>query len=324
MIQDPLISIIVPIYNSAAFLPKCLDSILNQTYQNIEILLIDDGSSDNSREICNRYAKKDTRITVVHKKHEGVSAARNSGLKIAVGDWIGFVDSDDFIEPDMYSYLLSLAQDNQAEIAQCGVFYENGEEITDHIASNSLFVGEPNHLPQKVWLYFENSNYCKLYQKSIVMDVLFDTDYCVGEDLLFNMMVLKKAKRIALGNQAKYHYLQHPDSLCHGQPTRKKLYSLQHILEYLEANFCENKTLQRHFHMMQILNALDICHKIVVFRLNDVDDIRKKEQGRLRRNILNYMCCNSFSAKEKLKMIIVGWGWPVYNFLLLKKHKGKL
>ena len=100
-LQDPLISIIVPVYNVERYLVKCLDSIVNQTYQNLQIILIEDGSSDNSGKICDDYSKKDQRISVIHKRNEGLSAARNEGLDIAEGEYIGFVDSDDYIEPDM-------------------------------------------------------------------------------------------------------------------------------------------------------------------------------------------------------------------------------
>ena len=97
-----LISIIIPVYNVAVYLPRCLDSILAQTYKNLEIILVDDGSKDNSGKVCDEYALKDSRIKVIHQKNQGVSVARNAGLRIAKGDYIGFVDSDDYIETNMY------------------------------------------------------------------------------------------------------------------------------------------------------------------------------------------------------------------------------
>ena len=105
MEQKPLISVIVPVYNVAAWLPRCVDSILAQTYENLEILLVDDGSTDGSGNICEEYAKKDTRIRVLHKENGGLSSARNAGLDAAAGAYIGFVDSDDWIAPEMYAEL---------------------------------------------------------------------------------------------------------------------------------------------------------------------------------------------------------------------------
>ncbi|HCI64916.1 MAG TPA: glycosyl transferase, partial [Clostridiales bacterium] len=104
--MNPLISVIVPVYRVEAFLPRCLDSIRGQTYKNLEIILVDDGSPDNCGKICDEYAEMDSRIRVIHKKNGGLSSARNAGLDVAVGDYIGFVDSDDWIAPEMYETLL--------------------------------------------------------------------------------------------------------------------------------------------------------------------------------------------------------------------------
>ena len=120
MEQNPLISVIVPVYNVEAWLPRCGDSILSQTYENLEILLVDDGSTDDSGLICEEYAKKDTRIRVIHKENGGLSSARNSGLDAASGEYIGFVDSDDWIEPEMYAEMLSLMLKSDAQIVCAG------------------------------------------------------------------------------------------------------------------------------------------------------------------------------------------------------------
>ena len=113
------ISVVVPVYKVEPYLRKCLDSIVNQTYRDLEIILIDDGSPDNCGRICDEYAERDARIRVVHQENSGLSAARNAGLKLVSGSYIGFVDSDDWIEPDMYSYLLGNALEYQADIAVC-------------------------------------------------------------------------------------------------------------------------------------------------------------------------------------------------------------
>ena len=104
--NNNLISIIVPVYNVSEYLPRCLDSLINQTYKNIEIILVNDGSTDNSLEICKKYAEKDLRIKVIDKENGGISSARNTGIAEASGEWIGFVDSDDYIEPCTYEIFL--------------------------------------------------------------------------------------------------------------------------------------------------------------------------------------------------------------------------
>lgn len=122
--QEPLISVIVPIYKVEAYLDRCVQSIVNQTYQNLEIILVDDGSPDKCPEICDEWAIRDARIRTVHKKNGGLSDARNTGIDLAKGEWIAFVDSDDYIMPDMYKRLLSEVIENQADIATCSFFYD--------------------------------------------------------------------------------------------------------------------------------------------------------------------------------------------------------
>jgi glycosyltransferase involved in cell wall biosynthesis len=119
-----MISVIIPIYNVEPYLRECIDSIRNQTYQDLDIILINDGSQDKCGEICEDYAKKDTRIRVFHTGNKGLSAARNLGLREAVGEYIGFVDSDDWIEPDMYEILLRRIEETGTSISTCGVWTE--------------------------------------------------------------------------------------------------------------------------------------------------------------------------------------------------------
>ena len=126
----PRISVIVPVYNVERYLPACIDSILNQSFYDLEVILIDDGSPDRCGVICDEYSHKDKRIKVIHQDNHGVSFARNEGLKIATGDYYGFVDPDDFISPDMYCTMIKAAEDEDAGIAICGFAFctENGRE----------------------------------------------------------------------------------------------------------------------------------------------------------------------------------------------------
>src|SRR5690554_5201221 len=131
--MQPAISIIVPVYNLEAYVSKCLDSILTQTLENIEIIVVNDGSNDQSGEISDHYAKKDGRIKVIHKDYGGVSSARNVGVKAANGEYIGFVDGDDYIEPDMYEKLLLLCKSNNCDISVCHL----GREIDGNLVSRT-------------------------------------------------------------------------------------------------------------------------------------------------------------------------------------------
>lgn len=204
----PLISVIIPVYKVEKFLPKCLDSIIGQTYKNLEIILIDDGSTDNSGKICDEYALKDTRIRVVHQKNQGLPLARNAGLKIAHGEYIAFVDSDDYIELDMYEYLWKLISKQNADVAMCNACEDEG-----------FYSQKPIDVPYAlgpIQKFFEFSDWMapwnKLYKRELIGDVRFDPTASTGEDELFNFELAKKNALVALGNQSKYHYR------CHQNP----------------------------------------------------------------------------------------------------------
>ena len=202
MKNNALISVIIPVYKVEKFLPKCLDSILGQTYKNLEIILIDDGSTDNSGKICDEYAQKDARIHVIHQENHGLSNARNAGLKIAHGEYIAFVDSDDYIELDMYEYLWKLISKENADVAMCNTCEDEGFHSQKPI--DVAYVMGP------IQKYFEFSDWMapwnKLYKRELIGDTCFDPTTSCGEDELFNFELAKKDALVALGNQSKYHY----------------------------------------------------------------------------------------------------------------------
>ena len=144
----PKISIIVPVYNVENYVSKCLDSIINQSYKNLEIIIINDGSTDKSGEICEYYSAKDDRMVLIHQKNQGVSMARNNALDIAAGDYIGFIDSDDWIAPDMYSTLYKNAIEYDADISMCNLCYahpkQDGEFFFDVDKSMSSTLEKTN------------------------------------------------------------------------------------------------------------------------------------------------------------------------------------
>lgn len=174
------ISVIIPIYNVEQYLSQCLDSIINQTYTNLEIILINDGSTDNSEKICNQYKLLDPRIIVIHKTNGGLSDARNTGIKIATGDYISFVDADDFIDKNMYTILFQKINTTNADI----IWYNHyNYQSSNEISKSSIFVQEKQYLLPKDNYKFQYDllnkyhliGYCwnKLYKKSIFNSILF-------------------------------------------------------------------------------------------------------------------------------------------------------
>ncbi|MGL5989248.1 glycosyltransferase [Cetobacterium sp.] len=184
--MKPKISIIVSVYNVEKYLTKCIDSILAQIFTDFELILINDGSSDNCGDILDEYAKKDNRIRVIHKKNEGCSAARNDGIKVAKGEYIGFVDSDDYINQNMYREMYELMKNNDKfDVIQCGILRIDSVNNSNY---ESIFK-KPNYV-SSVW--------SKLLKKSLITQykIEFPLKSCMGEDLAFTEKYMSVSKEM--------------------------------------------------------------------------------------------------------------------------------
>lgn len=211
------ISVIIPVYNSERYLEKCLSSVIAQTYHDLEILCIDDGSTDNSSKILQMYAARDPRINVFSQKNSGVSAARNRGLELATGEWISFVDSDDELELDMYEILISLAIEHNADIAHCGYKRMCLDGTTKDVCGTGMLLVQNSAEASKCMLegtYFSNSLWNKLYRRTLFDDVWFDPSLKINEDVLVNVQVFAKANKLAFIDVPKYHYFEREQSAC--------------------------------------------------------------------------------------------------------------
>ena len=200
MNSKPLVSIIIPVYNVEKYLDKCLDSVVNQTYTNLEIILVDDGSPDRCPAICDEWKSRDSRIKVIHQPNGGLSRARNAGLKIATGEFIGFVDSDDWIEPDMYETLLSTMLETGADIVVCNFYCEEVNSdafiqkpkspvIERYTAEEALklLISEKTFIHPVVWN--------KLFRKHLLTNLLFPEDK-IYEDNLWTPQAIGGANSI--------------------------------------------------------------------------------------------------------------------------------
>lgn len=205
-----LVSIIVPVYKAEGFLNKCIESIVGQTYGNLEIILVDDGSPDNCPAICDEWAKKDNRIKVIHKENGGVSSARNAALDIASGDYIGFVDSDDWIEPDMYESLMMRIDETGKDIAVCSYYSieVSGERNECRCITDKDAVCKDDYFRFIVLGGEGGYIWNRLYRADIVKEVRFDEDIWYSEDLLFNFKTAQKSNGAAVLDKAEYNYVQ--------------------------------------------------------------------------------------------------------------------
>lgn len=227
--HNTLISVIVPIYNVEKYLPKCIESILKQTYTNIEIILVNDGSPDNSIDICMNYADRDTRIKIVEKKNGGLSDARNAGLKVATGEYVIFVDSDDFIDKNLIYDAYIKITESDSDI--CYFNYNQVDEQGNYLRRNILDLEDEtynlyedninNYLISRIFTYKHGVEaWNKLYRMQIIHDYKLTFIYnheIFAEDLLFNLCYLAHTKKIATIPKGYYNYLIRPDSIM-GKP----------------------------------------------------------------------------------------------------------
>lgn len=265
-----MFSIIIPIYNAAKSLKKCINSILTQTYQNFELLLIDDGSTDSSDTICDNYSEQDNRIKVFHQKNQGVGASRNTGLKNAKQEWIIFIDADDYVEKDYLQTIVNILN-SQNQIIDAIIFPSFKEkpalrkiEPIDNIFQTSNIYNSKTVIEATV-LFFQQSAsiYSKVYKKSILKkyNVLFH-DSCVFEDGMFNLMYFKNTNKVYYQNKAFYHYMIYTNQASLSRislrpyagyyNTAKELYPL--IIETSSLKKIDSKTTKQ---------ALVICNRIL-------------------------------------------------------------
>ena len=229
-----LISIVIPIYNVEQYLSTCLDSIIDQTYPHLEIILVDDGSTDSCPEICDAYAEKDARIQVIHKENSGLSDARNFGLKCATGEYIAFIDSDDFVSLNFCDRLLNIILRNNAEIAECGFHkFVNESEIIVQKAnsiSEDLVYQTEEALELLMKGNIQQMACNKLFKTEVISGILFEKNR-KHEDEFWTYQIISHAKNIVKSNDVLYFYRQHSHSIM-GQK-----YSLARLdaLDALEA-----------------------------------------------------------------------------------------
>ncbi len=229
------ISVIVPVYNVEKYLEKCLDSIVNQTYKNLEIVLIDDGSTDSSGRICDEYALRDDRFVVVHNENGGVSVARNAGVAKATGEYIMFVDSDDYVEKDIAEVLINLIKQHDADISMCGFKYADTDGNT--WKQTNMAVAEGCISGDEFWQRFYSGGriigvtlWAKLYKRSLWKDIYFP-DGKLHEDEFVTHSLIKNCKNIAVTKKPMYYYVQREGSIMNTQFMAQNFDSAEGILE---------------------------------------------------------------------------------------------
>ena len=216
----PRISIIVPVYQVEKYLERCVNSILKQYYRDFELILVNDGSKDKSGEICDNLKKIDNRITVIHKENGGLSSARNAGLEIAKGEYVGFIDSDDWITEDMFEHLINLIDKYKCQIASCSYIFSNGNTVFKQPELNIKVFNKTEALIYYMQDGMENrisdySAWIKLYSKELFKSTKFPIGQ-LYEDGATNFELIQKVDRYVKSNKICYYYFQDGESITRG------------------------------------------------------------------------------------------------------------
>lgn len=300
----PKLSVIVPVYKVEKFLSKCIESILNQTYKDLELILIDDGSPDKCPKICDEYAKKDDRIVVIHKENKGVSVARNTGLDIAKGNYIGFVDSDDFIDNKMYETMISELEMNKCDLAICGYDYVDEDSNVNRpykISENEIL--NQHDVMKKQYdinptIRFGVVN--KLYKKDLMGTIRFPIDLHSGEDGVVLFEYLKKVKKAVFVHKPLYKNAERQGSATHGglkpEDLKNALYMHKKMALYVKEIYSDVYHHAFSFYIDICLRYYNLCkHDKAVS--DEICKIIKAEK-------INVIKCKDLSLKFKVNFLL--------------------
>ena len=278
--EKALISIIIPVYKVEKYLEKCIQSVINQTYENLQIILVDDGSPDNCGKICDEYAERDQRIEVIHKSNGGLSDARNKGLEIAKGEYIGFVDSDDYIEADMYEVLYNLLKQYNADVSICNFYTVSQGKIAIKNVDSGIKEYTRIEILKEILLDNNIQSYAwnKLYKK----DLFDEIKYPVGkkyEDIGTTFYLLEKCNKVVVTGKPEYYYINRQDSIVNNVTETTITDYIELIMQrydYIEENIKELSSYNKNY-LKRILKTAEQDIK----GLSEVGDYTKKKYEEL-------------------------------------------
>jgi len=287
--MNDLISVIIPAYNAEKYLDDCLKSITSQTHQNIEVIVVNDGSKDATGEIADKWSKKDNRIWVIHQTNQGVSSARNIGLEKANGDFIGFVDADDEVELDMYEFLLCNLRKFDADISHCGFELVKSNSCVKFHGTGVVLIQDRVESIKELLSGFrvEPSIWNKLYKRTILDSVTFKTDIAINEDLIFNVEAFNNSVRSVFEDVVKYKYKYNPlsasrssEALFIGCEIYKATKAIRLLLQNQEIKSAVEK-----FYVAKLLSILQTLKQGNLFTSELSENIRIELKNNSTRNL---------------------------------------
>lgn len=324
--MEELISVIIPVYKVEKYINKCIDSIINQTYKNLEIILIDDGSPDNCAKICDEYAKLDERIKVIHKKNGGQSEARNIGLDIAQGKYIGFVDSDDYIKNDMFEVLYRNLIEFNADISITNIIeIKKRQEVIEKYNDIEIY-DKTNIIPMLLNNHITNYLYNKLYKKELWKDIRLPVGRIL-EDMDVMYRILERADRVVCTNRSAYYYLIREDSSISKiniKLTNDLKEAVNKRYEYLKERRPELLDILiplRLYNIMQYHDNLAICKEYNIYNNEEYD----KEYFFYKEHFKKYKkeLYREKNIRKKLEMYLLYRNKTIFYYYCIIKNKIK-
>ena len=287
------VSVIVAAYNIQDYIIKCLDSIAKQTYNNLEVIVVDDGSSDNTGKLADEFAENDNRFIVIHKENGGVSSARNRGIDVASGEFIGFVDGDDTIEVDMYEMLVNNAIKYDADISHCGYkLIENGKEILMHGTGEIVIQDRKKGILDLMdGTLIEPGIWNKIFRKEIVGGARLDENLKINEDLYFNILLFDKASNSVFEDKTKYNYIKREDSA-----TTSSLNNIRRITDPLKVCQMIINLYKQDTEIYPYAKKMQIERNINIYNLLTLE--KKIELKRLKKQIREYIKLNKNQVRS--------------------------
>lgn len=315
--DDEMLSVIVPVYNVEQYLDRCVESLLEQTYQNLEIILVDDGSLDSCSEKCDNWARFDSRVKTIHEENGGLSFARNTGIDFATGDYIGFVDSDDYVEPEMYATLFSALKDSGKKIACCGrVFHDSRgrKKLMYSLSKARVYEKEESIREVLIGNSVDVSACDKLYSIDIFKNIRFPVGR-ISEDSAVIMQILSESNGLIHVGAPFYHYVSRSDSISKSSYSRQSKDAFYHAIaieRYIEDNY-SNLSSQGHIYMHAVSSGLMQAIQITKGNVLKYRDDYEEYKDAMKRTALPYYCSADIGVKSKIKSICALLG--VYRYL---------
>lgn len=312
---NPLITIVIPVYNVENYLHKCVNSVINQTYSNLEIILVDDGSPDKCGQICDEYKKKDNRIKVIHKKNGGLSDARNAGIDIAKGKYISFIDSDDYVDIDYIEFLYNQISKYNVSISICShrVLYDTGKIIEKQ--TNEVSLLDSKKVLERI-LYDEGidlSAWAKLYDINLFKDIRYPKGR-LYEDSATTYLLIDKSNKIAIASKSKYNYVIRRNSITNNKFTIKKMdliISTEEMANYIVKKYPDLKSAADRRVMYSYLSTLSQLANAKEYQLNE----KNKIMTYIKANRYRVLKDNRVPKRDKLALITTLLGYSTYKMI---------